>query len=58
MRFWHALGQLWCSVVTSVSFSGNLQNCEKNAKNPQKNLQKKIQKSKKPKKIQKIQENS
>ena len=44
MLFWLTLGHFWCSVETSVTFSSNLINFEKNPKNP-----KKIQKN--PKKI-------
>ena len=43
MLFWPIFGNLWCSVVTLVTFSSNLSNCERNTK--------------KPKKIKKIQKN-
>ena len=46
MLFWLTLGHFWCSVVTSVTFSSNLSNFEKNSKNP-----KKIQKNSKIPKI-------
>ena len=36
MLFWLTLGHFLCSVVTSVTFSSNLWNFEKNPKNPKK----------------------
>ena len=36
MLFWLTLGNFWCSVVTSVTFSSPLSNFEKNPKNPKK----------------------
>ena len=47
MLFWLILGHFWCSVVTLVTFSSNLNNFEK--------IQTKIQKiQKNPKKIQNL----
>ena len=46
MLFWLTLGHFWSSVVTSVTFSSNLSNFEKNPENPLKKIQK-IQKSEK-----------
>ena len=34
MLFWLTLGQVWCSGVTSVTFSSNLSSFKKNPKNP------------------------
>ena len=34
MLIWLTLGRFWCSVVTSVTFSSNLSNFDKNPKNP------------------------
>ena len=49
------LGLFWCSVITSVMFSSNLNTFEKNPKNLKKNLPHKIQKSqKKSRKIIKL----
>ena len=47
------LGYFWCSVVTSVVFSSNLNNFEKNPKKSKKiqkksKMSKKLKKSKKP----------
>ena len=50
MLFCPIFGDFWCSVVTVVTFSSNLNNFERNQKNPRKS--KKIQK--KSKNIEKI----
>ena len=52
MLFWPIFGNLWCPVVTVVTFSSNLSNFERNTKKPQKNP-KKSKESLKKKKIQK-----
>ena len=54
MLFWITLGHFWCSVVTSVNFSCNLSNFEKNPKNPKKIKTKKIKNSKNLKNQKKI----
>ena len=58
MLFWPLFGNLWCPVVTMVTFSSNLINFErkkdKNLKEKKKRKSQKIQKSqKKPKKNRK-----
>ena len=34
MLFWHIFGNLWCPVVTLVTFSSNISNFERNPKKP------------------------
>ena len=51
MLFWPILGHFWCPVVTSVSFSSNLSNFEKNPEKHKKSKKTIIKKIKFPKKI-------
>ena len=55
MLFWLTLGHFRCSVVTSVTFSSNLSNFEKNPKNWK--MSKNVEKSENLKKSTKIQKN-
>jgi hypothetical protein len=45
IMFWPIFGNLWCPVVTVVTFSSNLRNLEINQKKKTKKSQKKTQKN-------------